>query len=169
MAEDRPGTPDAQLYRRIIDWPKRLEREAPFLRSALRLDRAQRAVDFGCGPGEHALQNERLWGRGIGLEGDPPAEQSQAFLEPRAGAVVDRCDRLTGADAFAAELVRDDTDRVVDLIPRVRPPPSQGRHGEPEMGLLGATEPEDPAIEGRRAQRHDCEDDCQRRGRAHVA
>ena len=41
-------------YRRLIAWPKRIEREAPLLREVLRSGPSKRVVDLGCGTGEHA-------------------------------------------------------------------------------------------------------------------
>jgi SAM-dependent methyltransferase len=41
-------------YRRVIAWPKRIEREWSFLRRFLEAGPSRRILDLGCGTGEHA-------------------------------------------------------------------------------------------------------------------
>ena len=41
-------------YRRLIAWPKRLEREAPLLERVLAAGPSRRLLDLGCGTGEHS-------------------------------------------------------------------------------------------------------------------
>jgi SAM-dependent methyltransferase len=49
-------------YRRVIAWPERIRREAPFLESVLADAPAQTLLDVGCGTGEHARHfAERGW------------------------------------------------------------------------------------------------------------
>ena len=60
-------------YRRLIAWPKRIERESPFLEAELRQAPDPSVVDLGCGTGEHARHFAAAGFRAVGV--DRSAEQ----------------------------------------------------------------------------------------------
>ncbi len=49
------------VYEAIVDWPKRLSREAPFYRSLFTSHQVQTILDVACGSGHHAAMFQR-WG-----------------------------------------------------------------------------------------------------------
>jgi SAM-dependent methyltransferase len=68
MSEQREPDPYRRVdYRRMIAWPARIEREAPFLRAVLATAPEASVLDLGCGTGEHAdfLAAEGFWTVGI--------------------------------------------------------------------------------------------------------
>ncbi|MFQ5350291.1 MAG: class I SAM-dependent methyltransferase, partial [Thermoanaerobaculia bacterium] len=55
MADRQTEDPYRRVdYRRMIAWPARIEREAPFLRAVLAAAPEPSVLDLGCGTGEHA-------------------------------------------------------------------------------------------------------------------
>lgn len=62
-------------YRRLIAWPQRIRREAPFIRKVLSQIPERSVIDLGCGSGEHSrfLADEGF--RVVGLD------RSQAMIE----------------------------------------------------------------------------------------
>ncbi len=68
MSDPDPDDPFRRLnYRRLIAWPERIEREWPFLESALREAPEQSVIDLGCGTGEHCrfLAQKGVFAAGI--------------------------------------------------------------------------------------------------------
>ena len=77
------ATPDARLYRRLIDWDRRLAREGPSLLSLLAVEPGSRLLDLGCGSGEH---DRFLAGRGAHVIGvDRSEDMLRAAREAAAG------------------------------------------------------------------------------------
>jgi SAM-dependent methyltransferase len=87
-------------YRRVIAWPDRIRREAPFLASAFAKAPVRRLLDVGCGSGEHTRHfadlgwtavgidvSERMMGEAAALAGATGAGGSARFeLRPAAEA-----------------------------------------------------------------------------------
>lgn len=71
-------------YRRLIAWPRRIEREAPLLEKVLSTGPSRRLLDVGCGTGEHS---RFLVSRGyevVGVDSSPSmlAAAREQPLEP---------------------------------------------------------------------------------------
>jgi SAM-dependent methyltransferase len=62
-------------YQDLIDWPRRLARESPFLERELARAPERSVLDAGCGPGEHARHFASLGFRTLGVD------RSAAMLE----------------------------------------------------------------------------------------
>ena len=63
------------IYERIVDWPKRLERETPFYRTLFADDQVGSLLDVACGTGHHAAMFHE-WG--LHVEG---ADVSPAMIQ----------------------------------------------------------------------------------------
>jgi SAM-dependent methyltransferase len=72
MSNDRPGPSDDPFsrvdYRRMVAWPQRLRREAPFLREILAKAPEKSVLDLGCGTGEHSRFFAEEGCRVVGLD-----------------------------------------------------------------------------------------------------
>jgi len=55
-------------YRRLIAWPARIEREAPFLEKEIQRAPEQSVIDLGCGTGEHARHLASSGIRTVGID-----------------------------------------------------------------------------------------------------
>jgi SAM-dependent methyltransferase len=80
-----PTDPYSRLsYRRLIAWPARIEREAPFLREILAGAPSKRLLDLGCGTGEHArfLQEEGFEVTGVDASEAQLAQAREAGQGP---------------------------------------------------------------------------------------
>ena len=60
-------------YRRVIAWPERIKREAPFLAKAVKAAPVRKLLDVGCGSGEHTRHFAEL-----GWEAPPVAQETGA-------------------------------------------------------------------------------------------
>jgi SAM-dependent methyltransferase len=90
------GAASASDYDTFVDWPKRLEREAPFFRAHFATHGVRRVLDAGCGSGMHAIMWAK-WGLDVvGVDPDPSmlaqAEvnraQARAEVEAAGGSVM---------------------------------------------------------------------------------
>jgi SAM-dependent methyltransferase len=80
-----PNDPYARLsYRRLIAWPARIQREAPFLLEVLAGGPSTRLLDLGCGTGEHArfLQEEGFGVTGVDASDAQLAQAREAGPGP---------------------------------------------------------------------------------------
>jgi SAM-dependent methyltransferase len=68
-------------YQDLINWPRRLAREAPFLERELALAPDRSVLDVGCGPGVHARHFAALGFRVVGVDRSPDMLES-ALGEP---------------------------------------------------------------------------------------
>lgn len=68
MADRREDVFSRTEYRRVIAWPERIRREAPFLEWALREAPARTILDVGCGTGEHARHFAEEGWRAVGID-----------------------------------------------------------------------------------------------------
>ncbi len=109
MAETDPNDPYARLsYRRLIAWPARIQREAPFLREALADAPSRRLLDLGCGTGEHArfLQEEGFEVTGVDASEAQLAQAREAGPGPEfvKGDLADLASVVTGPFGAAISL-----------------------------------------------------------------
>jgi SAM-dependent methyltransferase len=72
-------------YRRMVAWPERIRREAPFLQTVLAGIPARAVLDLGCGTGEHSRFMAQLGLRVLGVD------RSQSMLDK---ALQEPCDHV---------------------------------------------------------------------------
>lgn len=72
-------------YRRLIAWPERIRREAPFLEEVLGRGPDRRLLDLGCGTGEHSryLASQGFEVVGVDRSESMLAKAEEAGSEPR--------------------------------------------------------------------------------------
>ena len=104
-----PNDPYARLsYRRLIAWPARIQREAPFLREVLAGSPSRRTLDLGCGTGEHArfLQEEGFEVTGVDASEAQLAQAREAGPGPEfvKGDLADLSSAVTGPFGGAISL-----------------------------------------------------------------
>jgi len=93
-------------YRRLIAWPKRIEREAPLLREVLGSGPSGKILDLGCGTGEHThfLASEGYEVVGVDRsaelleEARHDAPPGVRFVEADLGNLAERVSAEPGAD-----------------------------------------------------------------------
>ena len=69
-------------YRRLIAWPKRIEREWPLIEEVMSSGPSRRLLDIGCGTGEHARFLADQGFEVVGVDAEA-AMIEQALAEPR--------------------------------------------------------------------------------------
>jgi SAM-dependent methyltransferase len=74
----KAGSCDGHEYDAVVDWERRMAREAPFFRELFEEVGAERVVDVGCGTGRHAVEFAS-WG--LRVEGFDPDEEMLAQAE----------------------------------------------------------------------------------------
>jgi len=90
---NRPDDPYSRVnYRKLIAWKRRIEREAPFLRSLLDAAPDASVLDLGCGTGEHTAFFADLGARAVGVD------RSETMLEAAAGLEADGRGRFLPGD-----------------------------------------------------------------------
>jgi SAM-dependent methyltransferase len=95
-------------YRRVIAWPERIRREAPFLASvfgnAAELGLPLRLLDIGCGSGEHAHHFAELGWTAVGIDiSEAMIESAQEIAGPTEAGGSARYEQRDGADSAGLE------------------------------------------------------------------
>ena len=68
MSDDLNDVFTRTEYRRVIAWPERIRREAPFLEAVLGSGEPKRFLDLGCGTGEHSRHFAELGWTAVGID-----------------------------------------------------------------------------------------------------
>ena len=91
MADERRDDPFRRVdYRRMIAWPERIRREAPFILSAFGEAPARSVLDLGCGTGEHADFLAERGFRAVGIDRSEAQIEKAREYEGRHGEVGPR-------------------------------------------------------------------------------
>ncbi len=109
---DGPGSKPASDYDQMVDWDKRLAREAPFFRELFDRFGVDRIVDVGCGSAKHAIMF-RQWGHEV--IGVDPSESMLAQARENAEAAGVELPLVEGAFGELEQLVGTGHDAVVTL------------------------------------------------------
>lgn len=105
--DERPPTPRDPYarseYRRLIAWPRRIEREAPFLRALLARAPQKSVVDLGCGTGEHVAFLAAEGCRAVGIDRSEDMLEAARSHERAGHARFVQADLLEAARALGDE------------------------------------------------------------------
>lgn len=85
--DEGAGVKPASDYDQMVDWQRRLGREAPFFRRVFERFGVDRVIDAGCGSGKHAIMF-RQWGHEV-VGVDPSESMLAQAAQNAADAVVD--------------------------------------------------------------------------------
>ena len=99
-------------YDQMVDWQRRLAREAPFFRDLFDRYGVDRIIDVGCGSAKHAIMF-REWGHEV--VGVDPSESMLAQARENAAAARVDLPLLEGGFGGLEELVGDGWDAVITL------------------------------------------------------
>jgi SAM-dependent methyltransferase len=87
-------------YRRVIAWPERIRREAPFLEAVTRAAPARTLLDVGCGSGEHTRHFAELGWSAVGIDvSEKMLGEAAALAGVTAKGGVGRFEQRAAADA----------------------------------------------------------------------
>lgn len=73
-------------YRRVIAWPERIRREAPFLEAAFAGAPTRRLLDIGCGSGEHSRHFAEQGWEAVGIDVSEKMMEEAASMAGRTDA-----------------------------------------------------------------------------------
>lgn len=98
QARQAPAAP-ASDYDTFVDWPRRLEREAPFFRAHFATHGVRRVLDAGCGSGMHAI----MWAKwGLDVVGADPDPSMLAQAEVNLAAARGEVEAAGGSVVFVS-------------------------------------------------------------------
>lgn len=112
VTEEKPDVEPARDYDQMVDWGKRLAREAPFFCDLFARFGVERIVDVGCGSGKHAIMF-RQWGHQV--VGVDPSDSMLAQARDNAAAAGVDMPFVEGGFGAVESLVGGGHDAVITL------------------------------------------------------
>lgn len=112
MAPERRDVEPASDYDQMVDWDRRLAREAPFFRDVFARFGVERVIDVGCGSAKHAIMF-RQWGHEV--VGVDPSESMLAQARENASAAGVSTTLVEGGFGELERLVGTGYDAVLTL------------------------------------------------------